>query len=444
MTTELQQRIIYFSNLFEDLQSTNSRIEKEYYLSGMPENYKEDWIYILEVLDGKHPFGYKYYYSPSINVMPEFNTIKEVLEYLHSPINAHDLSDNYIDYFVRRTSDCYYFIEPIVNRTLKLGIGRSLLPKTNKSPMLAKKLDDVTIMQDKDGYYVTEKLDGNRCIAEYVDDHWEFTSRNGKSMNVDFDMSDFDTDYVYDGEVLSYEQTLASKERNKLIRLNLDAVESSMIITSKDFSTTSGLINSKSKDKNLVYNIFDVIIDEPYYVRRGILKTVQMAIAGTKTNVRILPAMYHTNDITELMNFVNKNLDNIVNTNGEGLMINLGSATYENKRTSSLIKVKKTYTMDMKVTGFEYGTGKYEFSIGSIHCEAEQNGCKIECDVGSGLSDIQRNRWAMCPDDIVGKIVEVSYFSLSQDKSVIDSKNYSLRFPRLKRVRDDKEEISID
>lgn len=439
MTTELQQRVIYFSNLFDNLQSTNSRIEKEYYLSGMPENYKEDWIYILEVLDGRRPFGYKYYYS-GYSHSKDFNTIKEVLEYLHIPMIRHDLSETYIDFFVSRTMDCYYFIEPIVNRTLKLGIGRSLLPKTNKSPMLAKKLDDVTITQDKDGYYVTEKLDGNRCIAEYVDDHWEFTSRNGKPMKVNFNMSGLDTDYVYDGEVLSKEQTISSYERTKAIW----AEQINQYIVDNGFNSTSGLINSKSSNKDLIYNIFDVIIDEPYYVRRGILEEQKKNVSIIESQVRILPFLYSTNNRDELMDFVNKNLEYVTTMHGEGLMINLGSATYENKRTSSLIKVKKTYTMDMKVTGFEYGTGKYEFSIGSIHCEAEQNGCKIECDVGSGLSDAQRNRWAMCPNDIVDKIVEVSYFSLSQDKSVLGSKNYSLRFPRLKRVRDDKEETSVD
>lgn len=441
MTTELQQRIIYFNNLFDNLQSTNSRIEKEYYLSGMPENYKEDWIYILEVLDGRHPFGYKYYYRVSIYSMPEFNTIKEVLEYLHGPINAHNLSDDYIDSFVKRTSDCYYFLEPIVNRTLKLGIGRSLLPKTNKSPMLAKKYEDVKSWRNiKEGFFVTEKLDGNRCIAEYVEDHWEFTSRNGKPMKVNFDMHDLDTDYVYDGEVLSMEQTLASVARTQALYL-----DTRIDVRKTSFNATSGLINSLTPDKNLVYNIFDVIIDEPYYVRRGILEEQKKVINSTmNTSIRILPVLYQNYSAEKVTAYIAMNLGNVVDMNGEGLMLNLGDAVYEHKRTSNLIKIKKTYTMDMVVTDYEFGTGKYEGEIGAIHCEATQNGCKIECDVGSGLSDEQRLEWALHPEKILDKIVEVSYFSLSQDKSVIGSTNYSLRFPRLKRVRDDKEETSVD
>ena len=46
--------------------------------------------------------------------------------------------------------------------------------------------------QSKTGYYITEKLDGNRCIAEYNGDKWTFTSRNEKPLAVSFDLSSFD------------------------------------------------------------------------------------------------------------------------------------------------------------------------------------------------------------------------------------------------------------
>ena len=445
MNPELNERIIYFKSLFTDLMFTNSRLEKEYRLSRMPEAYKEDWMYILEVLDGRHKFGYKYFTFSStycnFGISNMFSTIKQVLLYLQEPNLQHNLTDINIGIYVHSTQEIADFIEPIVNRTLRLGIGRSLLPKTNKSPMLAKKYEDIKSWRDiKEGFFVTEKLDGNRCIAEYVEDHWEFTSRNGKPMKVNFDMSGLDTDYIYDGEVLSMDQTLTSIARTQALYLN-----TRIDVRKTSFNVTSGLINSLTPDKNLVYNIFDVIIDEPYYVRRGILEE-QAKVINDTTNItiRILPVLHQSSSAEEVTAYIATNIDSVVDMNGEGLMLNLGDAVYEHKRTNNLIKIKKTYTMDMRVTDYEYGTGKYEGMIGSIHCEAIQNGCKIECDVGSGLSDEQRLEWAQHPERIVGEIVEVSYFSLSQDKSVIGSMNYSLRFPRLKRVRNDKEETSVD
>ena len=99
--------------------------------------------------------------------------------------------------------------------------------------------------------------------------------------------------------------------------------------------------------------------------------------------------------------------------------------------------------MDMKVTELFEGTGKHEGRVGALNCICRGNDGKLyECRVGTGLSDEQREQWADNPDAIIGKIVEVAYFSISQDTKARGSKSYSLRFPRLKRVRDDKEDTS--
>ena len=101
--------------------------------------------------------------------------------------------------------------------------------------------------------------------------------------------------------------------------------------------------------------------------------------------------------------------------------------------------------MDMRVISLTEGTGKHEGLVGALlcNCKDEETGTIYECKVGSGLSDEQRWIWASDPDRIIGKIVEVAYFSISQDKSIRGSKLYSLRFPRLKKVRSDKDSTSV-
>ena len=128
-------------------------------------------------------------------------------------------------------------------------------------------------------------------------------------------------------------------------------------------------------------------------------------------------------------------------------MINLASATYLHKRTDQILKLKKVYTMDMKVYDISYGEGKYEGMIGALEAVAKtDDGKTIICSVGTGLSDEQREEWSIDTSRIMGKTIEVSYFSLSQTKQDREygTNIYSLRFPRLKRVRDDKDETSTD
>ena len=423
----LKDRISLLQNYITYIQGTDSRNEKEGIINRMVPAIKDDFYYILEILDGKHKLGYTFVnrYNKVEHTETDI-TFRQFIEPLFKPINNHDLSESYIYKCCEEVNDYNDFIEPIVNRTLRLGIGRSMLVKDATAPMLAKKYEG-TIIKD-DAYYITEKLDGNRCIAKFVDGQWTFTSRNGKPMHVNFDMSGLDTDFVYDGEVLSPEQTAASIARAQGVFKKMGG----------DFNTTSGDINKHTLDKKLIYNIFDVQETWTQYKdRRAVLNTM----VPTGNDVRILPILkkYDKSIDPAIYNL----LDDIVKSGGEGLMINTSSGLYVPKRTDDLLKVKQVQTIDMRVVDTEFGTGKYELCVGYIYCEAIlPNGSKISCKVGTGLSDEQRTRWAMYPMEIIGKIVEVAYFSLSQSKNTYGTTQYSLRFPRLKKVRTDKNETS--
>lgn len=438
----LSERCNYFWSIFEDLQDTNSIIEKRFIISKIPEWLNEDFQYIIECLNGKHKFGYTY---PEYLSEPEYfgdrrnenNTIKDVLQFLQEPRLNGDLSDANIKRYVNQTLWLWWFFEPIVNRTLKLGIGNSILPKDGLAPMLAKKYEG-KIKYDPRGYVLTEKLDGNRCIASYEDDRWIFRSRNGKIMHVNFDMGDLPKEFVYDGEVMSRQQTIASSK----MYINLYAGIKDFKVYNDEFSETSGLINRHTLDKDLVYNIFDIMVDDiPYLDRRLELNSLKES-CELGSDIRILPAITSC-DINSLETTASTFLHRICNMGGEGLMINLASGMYNHKRTDQLLKFKQVQSIDMEVIDVQEGNGKYAGLIGAIWCHCKtDDGKAITVSVGSGLSDEQRMSWALRPSDIIGKIVEIQYFSLSQDGKTKGTENYSLRFPRLKSVREDKNSTS--
>jgi DNA ligase-1 len=430
----LGQRINILEQVCFDLQQTTSRLEKERIISTIPDEVKEDWQYILEILAGKHKLGYTYdeYCTPHRpqDSMSEL-TFKQYISPLYEPMRSNNFTQLNCYQAMQQCGYATDFIASIVNRTLRLGIGPSQLPKDGLAPMLAKKFEDIKLKDDV--YYVTEKLDGNRCIARYDGSKWLFTSRNGKPLKVNIDMGDLPTDVVYDGELLSPQQTYDSE------RMYDSIIHGTVIpIYGGQFNSTSGLINSKAKNKQLVYNIFDVMTDDAYYLRRQYLNSLRC----TSIETRILPVLARIN--CNYDNTIANMLDAVTTAGAEGLMLNLAHANYQHKRTADLLKVKNTYTMDMLVKDWEYGTRKYDGMLGALHCEAITDNKRIEAKVGTGISDAQRELWADDPSLIVGKIVEVSYFSMSQNNGTYGTKLYSLRFPRLKRVRYDKEITSID
>lgn len=425
----LTERIQCFELFFEALQSTTSRITKEQEIKVFTTTFPtlvDDWTYILETLDGKHPIGWTF--QPKyVNPRCEFNTVRELIEHCVNTPRKDVMHTTTAEYEIGHYG---MFLAPIVNRTLRLGIGKSLLEKTDLTPMLAKKYEGGFLVGD---FVVTEKLDGNRCVARFnkVSNQWEFYSRSGKPMKVSFSMDGFDPEYIYDGEVMSDAQTELSVQRYSAIFNDMDFVHKTFD-AQLQFNRTSGLINSSNTNKKgLVYNAFDVIAPGAYHERREILD----AMNPMAPDVRILPTLYTGHD----MNTVKMLLGRMTQMGGEGIMLNRIDRGYEHKRSDALLKYKQVQYMDMKVTGWYEGTGKYTGWVGGLHCTlTTADGTIINCDVGSGLSDAQRMEWAVEPSRIVGKIVQIGYHEVTQNEENIGTNVYSLRFPRLIKVRTDK------
>ena len=435
----LGERVRYLQYVFNLLQSTNSINEKRDIIEYIDQEVKDDFMYIVEILAGKHKIGYTYdsHCAELVATGHEEQTVRQYLEPLFISSKTNDFREATKYNAIQQVRWYPEFVSSIVNRTLRLGIGSCLLDKDVDAPMLAKKYEGKLVTDDM--VYVTEKLDGNRCIAKWNGEEWTFTSRNGKAMYVDIDMGVLDKELVYDGEILSKEQTNQSVMRYCAVN---DSKLSREYLKSKNtFNNTSGMINRHDKKgKDLVYNIFDIQDDTlPYTTRRTWLNE---QVNTCSSQVRILPVLKTYRGLNEFSNIDNL-LDDMVDMGAEGLMLNLGRGRYESKRSSNLLKYKKLNTMDMKVVDWEYGTGKYDCAVGNLIAECTlPDGREVSCKIGTGISDEQRFDWAMTPELILGKIIEVAYFELSQNSRTDGTKYYSMRFPRLKSVRTDKTEVS--
>lgn len=115
----------------------------------------------------------------------------------------------------------------------------------------------------------------------------------------------------------------------------------------------------------------------------------------------------------------------------EGIMIKDPKARYECKRSTAWLKLKPIMTVDMEIIDLQEGDDKYKGKLGALVCKGYEEGKEILVNVGSGLSDQQRELYWNSPSEVVGKIAEIKCDAITQNQNG----TYSLRFPRFGRLR---------
>jgi DNA ligase-1 len=117
----------------------------------------------------------------------------------------------------------------------------------------------------------------------------------------------------------------------------------------------------------------------------------------------------------------------------EGIMIKDPEAVYECKRSTAWLKLKPFIEVSLTVIGVEEGTGKNAGRLGALIVEGTDDGKLIRTNVGSGLTDAQRDEIWTAKDSVIGQIVEVRADAATQNQD--SAGEWSLRFPRFKGFR---------
>lgn len=414
-------------NRMDGEQASNWQKEEVSNFRNLYPELNSDLDFCFEILAGMHKMGITAHYTNgrgafNIEELVINSTIKDFYSISKQNFDEQGRTQlNIITYckFLNQLGIDTFFV-PLINREYRLGFSNKDAMITDKTPMLAKKWDEECSRFIGKRIYVQEKYDGNRCISWKENGEWHFQSRRGKPLNVNFDMEGFagNTKLVFDGEVMT--------KRG-------------------DFNKASGIISSIDKDKDqLIYVIYDIIDPNYNYTNRQILLENFKDTEKVKVAPTLLSGVYIGNQPINRQEEVNDEmiynlLLDMVENGGEGLIVRIGGGLYENKRSLNLLKYKLVQSMDMKCVDWIAGTGKYEGMIGSLKAELiTDKGDHIVAYVGSGLSDEDRCK---DPEYFLGKILEVQYFEKSKNQGAGDNE-WSLRFPRLKGVRNDKSTTS--
>lgn len=119
----------------------------------------------------------------------------------------------------------------------------------------------------------------------------------------------------------------------------------------------------------------------------------------------------------------------------EGTLLKNANAPWQGKRTFDCVKFKAEYEAEFRVTGFDYGTGKYADKVGALNIESEDG--HIKCDVGifKDFPSSVREEWLTD----LPTIVTVMYNERITQKGATTE---SLFLPRVTAVRHDKDKAN--
>jgi DNA ligase-1 len=357
------------------------------------------------------------------------NSISDLMKYLEKNNTGTDCDILEVKWFIENEpSHLHELYIQIATKSLKIGITDSTLNKIYGSGfiksfdvMLAKKFDEHK-HKIKGNFVITKKLDGNRLVVIKENGVVKSFTRTGNQYEgleqIESEIQALYLDnIVFDGELIA------------------DAEGS----THEIYAETTSKARSKGSNKTgLMFHIFDCLSLSDFQngksrencINRKNFLTSIFQSNEFKYCIEVKP-LYIGNNLSE----VDQWMQHASEHQWEGLMVNMDTP-YVCKRTDTILKVKSMLTCDLKVVGFEKGTGRNVGRLGALIVDYKG----FSCGVGSGFSDYDRDYIWKNQSEYLGKIVEVKYFEESKNQDG----GLSLRFPIYKRLRTDKTEESYN
>ena len=418
-------------------------------------------------------------------------TLRSVLYYTYNPFMMFGLTEktlqvvrpNIMTYAVAREEDVFLLLEELANsnindylrseakrllltinddevremvrgimvKDLKLGVnvttlnkvfGKGFIPKFDVQLAESYAKQKPGSLRNKE-VCITEKLDGFRIVYNPVQE--KFFTRKGQ----EYEGLEHLIPELNDLCVAISEDNLVHGEDvvidGELVHEPVEGLNSQELYT---LTSSAARKKGRHRDKlKLQFHVFDFVpLNEfmsglttlRYKARRSIMDVAFVALSDLK-HVKPVTVFYMGKFDEEILL---THLKQVEALGGEGLMINLMEGTYECKRTKKLLKVKTFKDADVLVTGIVEGTGKNLGKLGAVEVKFLHNGKEMTCEVGSGFTDDERLVYWEHPETIIGKVIEVKYFEVTQNEK--DKTKYSLRFPTFQhRIRTDKDEQDI-
>ena len=427
-------------SIIQELESNNSRLFKEDVIKREAEaNNIEFFEGCKLALDPLISFGVKQVPEATVDgdglTWPAFKELTRKL--INRSLTGHAARDAIIHCKDMATVDQWnMFYRRILIKDLRCGVSEktinNVVKKVNKDftiPVFKCMLAHDSANHEKKlvGEKLLDyKLDGVRVLAIYDADSDSVTmySRNGKQFHnfghiekeiINTLASKFSESMVLDGEMVSSSFQALMKQVHR--KDNVEATDAKFalfdVLTLKEFKAGTSTLGCWERHKQLEELLADT---KPLYSNIFVVDKVEC------------------NFDTEEGQKIFKDYNAMAIEKGfEGIMIKDRNAPYECKRSHFMLKAKPFIEVSLEVVATEEGTGRNEGKLGALICEGTDDEKFIKVNVGSGLTDDNRDEFWSNKEKLIGQIVEVRADAITKNQDA--DNEWSLRFPRFLRFR---------
>ena len=399
-----------------------------------------------------------------IRQIPEYNyngdlmPLTWAIEKLEDVYNREVTGNAAIDYLTwvlsSVSSDDAYVIERIIEKDLKIGMGRTNINKV--IPKLIEKTHYMGASSFKEQLareilaegpaFSQIKMDGRYCNATIEDGEIYLESRSGEETyipmsNLVHALHSFPKDCVLNGELTidGIDRNESNGIINSVISISKKLRDGTNADRDKKHILDRHDISYEDALEQIKFTVWDMVQIEEYldgkskfdYTSRLVaLKKYLSLVEGdsirlieTKTVLTYAEAMAHFQEALA--------------RGEEGTILKSAFCEWKDGKPKWQVKMKLEMDLDMKITGFNYGTKgtKNEHLISSLNVESS---CGLVKTRPTGISEADMKNITENQDALLGTVISMKCSGLSHD----NEGNYSTLHPVFKVLRDDKHEAN--
>ena len=418
---ELLRRVLYMAN--------SKRVK--FYIKRLPEYTHNEVSYTLE------------------------QALGTLMEIANRDITGQNAIDKLTIWLENVSADDAYIIERIIDKDCKIGMGTTFINKVFKglieeTPYMgAVSFDEKKARKifDKGGKGISQvKMDGRYCNAVIRGGEVEMESRQGEPTIV--------TGAKFVEELAQLEDCVLNGEltMDGIPRYESNGIIASIIDISKNKSERSDKENEKKLAafvekhgdfdealSKIRYTVWDRISIDEYFDAKSVVPYSKRAIELNRAlkAIEVTRVSIVEGKVVESYEEAMNHFQEILARGEEGTILKAYDGEWKDGKPTHQIKMKLELTLDLVITGFNYGTKgtKNENVISSFNAETSCGKLKTR---PQGLTEALMTEITENQDNLLGTIIEVKCSGLSFDHTGA----YSLLYPAFKHFRDDKSEAN--